>query len=214
MSHARRPAVFLDKDGTLVEDVPYNVDPDLVRLSPGALEGLVQFQTLGYALVVVSNQSGVARGLFPEAALGPVWTRLRALLARGGVTLDAICYCPHHPAGSVAPHARACGCRKPAPGMIERAAAEHGLDLARSWLVGDILDDVEAGRRAGVRTVLIDPGGETEWALSPARLPHHLAPDLAAAARIVEAVDAGAPARSAGPWPSLGAASETRAATP
>ena len=191
-----RPAVFLDKDGTLVEDVPYNVEPDRIRLTPGALDGLARLAACGFALVVISNQSGVARGLFAEAALEAVWDRLRALVAPAGVAFEAIHYCPHHPGGSVASYARECDCRKPAPGMIRRAAAERGLDLARSWMVGDILDDVEAGRRAGVRTVLIDNGNETEWALSRQRLPHHLAPDLATAARIIEAVDAGAGAAS------------------
>jgi histidinol-phosphate phosphatase family protein len=178
-------AVFLDKDGTLVEDVPYNVDPARIRLAPGAAEGLPALHAAGYRLVVVSNQSGVARGYFPEGALAAVEGRLRELLAELGVPLAGFYYCPHHPAGSVAAYAVACDCRKPAPGLVRRAAAELGLDVARSWFVGDILDDVEAGRRAACRTVLVDNGNETEWRLSPGRAPHHRAADLAAAARAI-----------------------------
>jgi histidinol-phosphate phosphatase family protein len=175
MSHLC-PAVFLDKDGTLVEDVPFNVDPARVRLGPGAAEGLAALHAGGFLLVVVSNQSGVAGGLFPESALTGVWARLGALLAP--VPLAGCYHCPHGPADG-------CDCRKPEPGLLRRAAAELGIDLARSWMVGDILNDVEAGRRAGCRTVLIDNGNETEWAPGPDRRPHHTAPDLARAARVI-----------------------------
>ena len=179
------PAVFLDKDGTLVEDVPYNVDPGRIRLAPGAAEGLRLLHRAGYRLFVVSNQSGVARGYFPERALTAVAERLRHLLAGCAVPLAGFYYCPHHPAGAVEEHAVVCACRKPAPGLLLRAAREHGVDLARSWLVGDILDDVEAGRRAGCRTILVDNGHETEWVLRPERVPHRIASDLLDAARLI-----------------------------
>jgi histidinol-phosphate phosphatase family protein len=184
-------AVFLDKDGTLVEDVPYNVDPARIRLAPGAREGLLALSAAGYRLVVVSNQSGVARGYFPETALGGVGERLRELLAECGVPLAGFHWCPHHPAGSVAAYAVECACRKPLPGLIVRAADDLGLDRRRSWMVGDILDDVEAGRRAGCRTVLLDNGHETEWLRSPERTPHLIAADLADAARLILAADCG-----------------------
>jgi len=195
----RPAAAFLDKDGTLIDDVPFNVDPALIRLAPGAEEGLPLLHRAGFRLIVVSNQSGVARGLFPESALVAVEARVRSLLGRLGVPLAGFSYCPHHPGGAVAGYAHACDCRKPAPGMIVRAAREQGLDLGRSWLVGDILDDVEAGRRAGCRTVLIDNGNETEWVLTPGREPDHRAGDLAAAARII--VDHSRVAGGAGPPP-------------
>jgi histidinol-phosphate phosphatase family protein len=182
---AYRRAVFLDKDGTLIENVPYNVAPALIRLAPGAEEGLTGLHRAGFALYVISNQSGVARGYFPESALQGVEARLRELLAALGVPLAGFAYCPHHPEGSVEEFAMACDCRKPAPGMILRIAAEHGIDLARSWMIGDILDDIQAGRGAGCRTILIDNGNETEWLLFPDREPHHQAPDLAAAARLI-----------------------------
>ncbi|MBX6313276.1 MAG: HAD family hydrolase, partial [Isosphaeraceae bacterium] len=185
-----RRAVFLDKDGTLIEDVPYNVDPDLIRLAPGAAEGLTRLWAAGYRLVVISNQAGVARGLFPEEALAAVEKRLRDLMAGLGVPLAGFYYCPHHPEGTVVGYAVACDCRKPAPGLILRAAREQGIDLTRSWFIGDILHDIEAGRRAGCRTILIDNGHETEWVLSPLRRPHRVAADLAEAARIITTTDA------------------------
>jgi histidinol-phosphate phosphatase family protein len=184
-------AVFLDKDGTLIEDVPYNVDPARIRLTPGAAEGLRALHAAGYRLFVISNQSGVARGYFPEAALAAVEARLRELLHEAGVPLAGFYYCPHHPEGVVADYAVACDCRKPAPGLIERAAREHGLDQARSWFVGDILDDVQAGRAAGCTTVLLDNGHETEWVLTPERQPHHKAADLAEATALIVSAPGG-----------------------
>jgi D-glycero-D-manno-heptose 1,7-bisphosphate phosphatase len=183
-------AVFLDKDGTLVDDVPYNVDPALLRLARHAGPALRLLRSLGYRLYVVSNQSGVARGLFDEAALGPLFARLEAMLEHEGVTLDGVFWCPHHPQGIIERHAVECACRKPQPGMLQQAAAQYGIDLAASWMVGDILDDIEAGRRAGCRTVLIDNGNETEWQLSPQRMPHLSAPDLLAAALGIRQHDA------------------------
>ncbi|MCU0509940.1 MAG: HAD family hydrolase [Anaerolineae bacterium] len=175
-------AVFLDKDGTLVVDVPYNVDPDRMALMPGAGEALRRLSDAGYELIVVSNQSGVARGLFAESALSAVEQRLREMLAEYGAALSGFYYCPHHPAGAVSEYAVECDCRKPAPGLILRAAAEHGIDFSGSWMIGDILNDVEAGRRAGCRTILLDNGNETEWELSRERLPDCVVSDLRHAA--------------------------------
>jgi D-glycero-D-manno-heptose 1,7-bisphosphate phosphatase len=170
-------AVFLDKDGTLVEDVPYNVDPDRMRLMRGA-ESLTQLQACGFALYVVSNQPGVALGKFPESSLSAVERRLRELLGTFGVSFRTFLYCPHAPQA-------ACACRKPADGLLRRAALENGLALEASWMVGDILDDVEAGRRAGCRTALILNGNETEWRQGEARVPHVVAADLADAAALI-----------------------------
>jgi D-glycero-D-manno-heptose 1,7-bisphosphate phosphatase len=185
------PAVFLDKDGTLIDDVPYNVDPRRIELAQGAAEGAAMLSEAGYALVVVSNQSGVARGIFTEDALTAVEHRIRELLANFDVPLAGFYYCPHHPLGSIPRYAAQCSCRKPQPGMILQAAKELRLDLAESWLIGDILDDVEAGHRAGCRTVLIDNGHETQWQWSPQRRPDVLASDMAEAARSI--LDAAAP---------------------
>jgi D-glycero-D-manno-heptose 1,7-bisphosphate phosphatase len=180
-----RPAVFLDKDGTLVVDVPFNVDPSKVVLAPFAAEGLVRLRRVGYALVLVSNQPGVGLGRFPAAALAAVDDRLCELLAPHGVTLDATYYCPHVPAPGDGHGVASCSCRKPAPGLLLRAAREHGLHLRRSWMIGDILHDVEAGRAAGCRTILLHNGGETEWRLGPGRTPHFTVPDLLQAAQII-----------------------------
>jgi histidinol-phosphate phosphatase family protein len=188
-----QPAVFLDKDGTLIQDVPYNVDPARIELAAGAAEGLIDLADAGYQLIVVSNQSGVARGMFAEEALLEVESRLRELLAKPSIPLAGFYYCPHHPAGSVARYAIHCGCRKPAPGMLLRAARELSLDLQRSWLIGDILDDMAAGNRAGCRTILLDIGHETEWRWSPERRPTAVAADLADAARQILAADARPP---------------------
>lgn len=183
-------AIFLDKDGTLVDDVPYNVDPDLVRLTPGAGRALRLLVEGGYRLVVVSNQSGVARGLFEESALEAVEQRLRSLLRDEGVSIDGFEWCPHLVGGSVGRYAVACDCRKPAPGLLVRAAGRLGIDLRRSWIVGDILDDVEAGHAAGCRAILVDVGSETRWELTPTRTPDAIVTSLEDAARaIVDAED-------------------------
>lgn len=178
-------AAFLDKDGTLIDDLPYNVDPDRIRLATGAGPALRALQALGFRLIVVSNQAGIALGRIPEAAMPVVHQRLASLLGAEDVQLDGFYYCPHSPHGRIAHHAFACACRKPQPGLLLRAAAEHGIDTGASWMIGDILDDVEAGRRAGCRTILINNGNETEWVLGPMRRPHRLARDLPQAAQLI-----------------------------
>lgn len=178
-------AVFLDKDGTLIEDVPYNVDPERIQLTQGAVEGLQVLSRSGYQLIVITNQSGVARGYFPESALVAVEERLRQMLAEVGVCLAGFYYCPHHPDGVVQEFAITCSCRKPEPGLLLRAANRHSIDLRESWFIGDILNDVEAGRRAGCRTILIDNGNETEWDLSAGRSPHYTVANLAEAAQVI-----------------------------
>ncbi len=180
----RAPAVFLDKDGTLIEDVPYNVDPALIRLAPGAGEALRRLRAAGYKLIVVSNQSGVARGLFAESALRPVAAAAGDLLAGCGGALAGFYYCPHHPEGALPRYAIECDCRKPAPGMLAAGRAGAWHRSAASWLIGDILNDVEAGHRAGCRTILLDNGNETEWELSAERLPDCVVVGPAARPRI------------------------------
>jgi D,D-heptose 1,7-bisphosphate phosphatase len=178
-------AIFLDKDGTLVDDLPYNVEPQRITLCGGAGPALRLLSRLDYRLFVVSNQAGIAFGRFGEPAMDVVHDRLQDLLFREQLTLDGFYYCPHHPDGSVAAYARGCHCRKPLPGMLLQASMDHGIDLRSSWMIGDILHDVEAGNRAGCRTVLIDNGNETEWRLGPRRIPTRMAPDLYAAAVLI-----------------------------
>lgn len=178
-------AVFFEKDGTLVADERPGTDPAQMRLLPGASEGLARLRAAGFRLFIVSNQPGVARGQFREAALTPVVRRLEELLDSDGAAFEGFYYCPHHPDGRVRAYAVECRCRKPAPGLIEDACREHGLDPLRSWMIGDVLDDVEAGRRAGCRTVMIDNGHETAWRGGPNRAPHLTAPNLAKAAELI-----------------------------
>jgi D,D-heptose 1,7-bisphosphate phosphatase len=174
-------AVFLDRDGTLIVNRHYGSDPDGIELFDGVVEGLLELRVAGYKLVLVSNQSGVARGYFDEAAVARMHDRLQRMLDRHGAALDGMEYCPHHPEGDTSPYAVECACRKPAPGMLRRAARKHGVDLSASWMVGDIEADVEAGRRAGTRTVLVGP----ETAQPP---PDHRAEDFAVAVRHILAV--------------------------
>lgn len=182
---ALRPAIFLDKDGTLLADVPYNVDPEYMTWAPGARAGVALLGRLGHPLIVISNQPGVALGHFEEPALQGVENQLAAMFRREGARLGGFYYCPHHPRGARAEYALSCLCRKPMPGLLTRAAGEHGIDLKSSWFVGDILDDVEAGGRAGCRTVLLANGNETEWVRGPWRTPTDMAADLHAAARLI-----------------------------
>jgi len=180
-------AVFIDKDGTLVEDVPHNVDPAKLRFTPHAMDGLRLLAGKGYQLIVVTNQPGLAYGLFTRAALTRLQLALAEMMQREGVRLTDFYACPHAP-GPAGP-VPGCLCRKPAPGLLRQAARAHAIDLQRSWMIGDILDDVEAGRRAGCRTVMLDIGHETVWRLSPLRTPHLRAADLLEAARAIVAAD-------------------------
>jgi len=150
-----RRAVFLDRDKTLIEDPGYIADPSLVKLLPGVGPALKRLAQAGYALVVVTNQSGVARGRLTEATLGRIHDELRRQVAEHGVTLDAVYYCPFHPEGTVPPYVKDSDLRKPQPGMILQAAREMDLALTTSWTIGDSPRDTTAGRRAGTRTILI-----------------------------------------------------------
>lgn len=180
-----KKAVFIDKDGTLIKDVPYNVLPAKIELDAHAAAGLSLLQEQDYLLIVVTNQPGVALGYFSEAAVQNTFLVINELLRKQGVRLDGFYYCPHHVDGIVWPYAMACNCRKPAPGMLFKAATEMNIDLRRSWMIGDILHDVEAGNRAGCRTILIDNGNETEWKLQENNVPAHIANNLVEAATFI-----------------------------
>ena len=182
-----KKAVFFDKDGTLVENIPYNAEPSLIRFAPDAASCLRLLYGLGYQLIVVSNQSGVARGYFTEDDLLRVGERLSGMFEEAGVVLLDFCFCPHHPDGVRPGYSQTCLCRKPAPGMLLRASRTHGIDLGASWMIGDILDDVEAGWRAGCTTVLLNNGNETEWRLSRERTPDFVAGSLTETTGIITA---------------------------
>lgn len=183
-------AVFLDRDGTLVHPRHYPSRPEDLRLYRGIGPELRALRRMGFRLVVITNQSGVARGLFTMADLDRMHAHLRACLAAEGATLDAIYYCPHHPDGVVPELALHCGCRKPEPGMLLRAADELRLSLADSWLVGDILDDVEAGHRAGCRSILVDLATESP-PRAPERRPDYVTRDTRHALRLIQSIERG-----------------------
>lgn len=184
----RHRAVFLDRDGTLVHPRHYPARPEDLRLYEGVGPGLRRLQAAGFLLVVITNQSGIARGLFGEADLRRMHDHLAAELAALDVRLDGVYHCPHHPDGTIPELAIRCECRKPQPGMLLRAAAELQTDLARSWFVGDILDDVEAGNRAGCRTILVDLGSESP-PQAALREPSFVARDTVHALRVIAAAE-------------------------
>jgi D,D-heptose 1,7-bisphosphate phosphatase len=180
-----KKAIFLDRDGTVIENVHYNSDPEKVRLLPYASEALHRLQANDYLLVLVSNQSGVALGFFSEAELQKINERVSDLLSPSYVAFDDIYYCMHYKHGIVQQYVQDCDCRKPMPGMILQAAQEHEVDLSQSWMIGDILDDVEAGTRAGCKTILLDNGNETEWKRNRYRVPQYMVKDLMEAADVI-----------------------------
>ena len=169
-------AIFLDRDGTLIVNRHYGSNPDEIELLDGVVEGLVALRGAGYKLLLVSNQSGIARGYFDEGTVARMHDRLQRMLDSHGAALDGLEYCPHHPEGIASPYAVECSCRKPAPGMLHRAARKHSVNLSASWMIGDIEADIEAGRRAGARTILVGP----EICLTP---PDYRAEDFAGAVR-------------------------------
>ncbi|MFL5642715.1 MAG: D-glycero-alpha-D-manno-heptose-1,7-bisphosphate 7-phosphatase [Chloroflexota bacterium] len=184
-SGARRPVVFIDKDGTLIEDLPYNVDPARVRFAPGAREAVRMLGAAGLDLVVVTNQSGVARGYFDEADLARLGKHLGREVAALGGRLAGFYACPHLPEGSVEAFAIECTCRKPAPGLIQQAAEEIGADTRGSWFIGDTWMDVAAGAAAGCRTILVGPEHRDRPGHPPNVVPDAAVPDLLAAAHVI-----------------------------
>jgi D-glycero-D-manno-heptose 1,7-bisphosphate phosphatase len=168
------PAVFLDRDGTINVEAGYIRALDDLVLMPGAADAIRSLSEAGFKVILATNQSGPARGYYPESWVHALHERLSDLLAAGGARLDGVFYCPHLPDGTVPGYAVACGCRKPEPGMLLAAAETHGLDLARSFMVGDKATDVEVGHRAGCRSVLLRSGfgddvlaGRYQWACEP-----------------------------------------------
>lgn len=150
-----KPAVFLDRDGTLIDEMEFLVDPDRLRLIPGAAAAVRRLNQAQLPVVIISNQSMIARGLASERQLGLVHERLTAALAAEGAHLDGIYYCPHHPDIGEPPYRASCDCRKPLPGLLYQAAHDLDLDLEQSTMIGDSLRDLEAGAAAGCRTLIL-----------------------------------------------------------
>ena len=153
-----RGAVFLDRDGTLIEDVGYVGRIDQVTVYPWTVRSILAFNRAGLPVVIITNQSGVARGYFEEAAVEDVHRHLTKVVEAGGARIDAFYYCPHHPEGTVEAYTRRCECRKPGRGMIDRASADLGLDTTRSYVVGDKWVDVALARAIGARGLLVRTG--------------------------------------------------------
>jgi len=164
-------AVFLDRDDTLIEDPGYINDPDQVKLLDGTAEALIELKNLGYKLVIVTNQSAIARGIVTEKVLADIHERMRQLLAKKNAFLDDIYYCPYHPEGVVPKYRKESNYRKPNPGMLLEAADDMNIELGESWCIGNSSSDVEAGSRAGCKTVLIDKPSHHREAGS------HMSPD-------------------------------------
>ncbi len=181
-----RIAAFLDRDGTLNEDVDFLRTPEEVRMIPGAAGAVRRLNDLDFIVCVISNQSGVARGFLTEADLLPVHARIGHELVSEGARVDRFYYCPHHPTKGRPPYNIVCSCRKPAPGMLKQGEQDFGLDLPRSFVIGDRIVDVQAGMAVGATTVLVLTG-YGKIALEECRRdnvsPDHVAPSL------VEAVD-------------------------
>jgi histidinol-phosphate phosphatase family protein len=150
-----RPAIFVDRDGTIVRDTHYMNDPERIQLIEGAPSAIARLRTAGFAIVVVTNQSGIARGLITADEYEAVRARVESLMAAAGATLDATYMCPHHP-DVTGP----CDCRKPGSALFKRAAADLGIDLSRSVLIGDRWHDIEPARALGARGLLV-PGPDT-----------------------------------------------------
>jgi len=177
-----RRAIIMDRDGTVCEEVGYVNHIDRVRLLPRSAAAIQAANEAGFQTVVVTNQAGVARGYFAEGLIDEAHDRVRELLAESGARLDGIYYCPHHPEVGAPAYRKQCTCRKPSPGMLERARDEMGIDLSSSYMIGDTVKDIEAGHRVGTTTVLVLTGygkGELEYQSHAWKVqPDHVAADL------------------------------------
>ena len=180
----KRRAVFLDRDGTINVEVNFLSKVEEFQFIPGVPRALKGLKDAGFLLVVVTNQSGIGRGYYDEAALESIHSHMHADLAKFGAAIDACYFCPHHPEHALGDYRRECGCRKPLPGMLQQAARDLDIDLAASFMVGDKLADVEAGITAGCTALLVLTGhGQAEMALLPAGVNAY--PDLPAAAQAI-----------------------------
>ena len=182
----RQAAVFLDRDGTVIEHVHYLSNPADVRLLPGAAEALAQLRRAGFVCVLITNQSAIGRGMISDSRLHEIHAEMNRQLTEQGTALDGIYYCPDVPSGddrTVVENPN----RKPGPGMLLQAASDLGLDLAGSWMVGDLISDVLAGLNAGCRSILVGSGPEAPSSDEPqiATTSYLKAPDLANAAEMI-----------------------------
>ncbi|OGO04830.1 MAG: hypothetical protein A2Y60_02390 [Chloroflexi bacterium RBG_13_54_9] len=177
-------AVFLDRDGTIIEDTGYVGECGKVRFLPRASQAIKLLNKSGFEVIVITNQSGVARGYFTEERVKEVNSYIQESLIRGGASIRKIYYCPHHVEGIVERYRKECYCRKPNPGMIEEAAREFGIDLEKSFVIGDKVSDIQAGRRAGCETILLTGESSSHQEEEIASLGGHVAADLYEAVKL------------------------------
>lgn len=180
----KRKAVFLDRDGTIVVHEHYLSSPDQLKLLPNATQGIRRFKEYGYLIIVVTNQSGVARGFFDEERLMHIHKRLMDMLEEEGAMIDGLYYCPHHIEGIVESYKVDCDCRKPKPGMLLDAARKHHIDLTHSLMIGDSETDMLAGKNAGCKCVLIKNNRIDEISIAPMMGTDYIVKDLLEAAKL------------------------------
>jgi D-glycero-D-manno-heptose 1,7-bisphosphate phosphatase len=182
-----KPAIFIDRDGTLSEEVGYVNHLSRFRLLPFAVDAVRLINQSGFLAVLVTNQAGVARGYFPEPLIEEVHALVRQKMKDGGARLDGIFYCPHHPSAGEAPYRQDCECRKPKPGLLRQAEKELGIDASRSWVIGDRYPDMEVAWAVGARGALVRTGyGEGELLYKG---PRWLRPPDLVASNLIEAVE-------------------------
>jgi D-glycero-D-manno-heptose 1,7-bisphosphate phosphatase len=181
-------AVFLDRDGVLIEDVHLLTKIEQINILPGVAEALIKLKSAGFLLVVISNQTVVSRGLLSETGVHAINQRIQELLgSKMGPVFDAVYICPHHPNATLAKYRVNCECRKPRPGLFLKAAKEHSIDLSKSFAVGDRITDIIAGAKAGCRTILVETGQhsappiQTVEPLDVSVKPDQICPDLLSA---------------------------------
>jgi len=180
-------AVFVDRDGTIVEDIGYMNSPEQIKFIPGSLEAIKKLNNAGYKVIVITNQAGVARGLVAEDMLQTIDKTLHKLILNSGAHLDGLYYCPHHPEYGVYPYKQVCECRKPHPGLLKRAQKHFDIDLSLSFMIGDKATDVEAGKRAGTKTIFLLTGKGKKEESKIKDQPNHIAKNLLEAVKwIVE----------------------------
>ena len=175
----KQRAVFMDRDGTISEEIGYVNHPSRYRVFPYSARAVRLLNEAGWLAILVTNQAGVARGYFTEEMIGAVHDRLKQELEKEGAHLDAIYYCAHHPSMGEPPYRLDCNCRKPKPGLINQAARDFEIDLAESWMIGDRYSDIELARNARVRAAFVLSGyGRGEWEFQRAAWKHE--PDMVA----------------------------------
>ncbi len=182
-------AVFLDRDNTLIEDPGYMNSPTQIKLISGAVEALAELKKMGYKLVIVTNQSAIARGLVTVEVLDQIHQKLIQIFAQKGAYIDKIYYCPYHPDGVIPEYSKESELRKPNPGMILTAAEEMGIDLSRSWMVGDSYRDVIAGKAAGCMTIMINSPATKSYKKPQDPVPDEQAVNIKEAVNIIKMYD-------------------------